>query len=153
VVARTLLDRKTVHVPDVQADPEYAPSSARRRSNVRTMLGVPLLREGAPIGVFVLTRHTVRPFGEKQIELATTFADQALIAIENVRLFEEVQERTRELSEALEQQTATAKILSVISNSLSDTQPVFDAIVQSGVKLFSGAAISVALPDGDQVKA
>ncbi|MCK1663802.1 ATP-binding protein [Bradyrhizobium sp. 153] len=102
VVGRTLLDGKTVHVPDVQADPEYAPSSARRRANVRTMLGVPLLREGTPIGVFVLTRHEVRPFSAKQIGLATTFADQALIAIENVRLFEEVQERTRELSQSLD---------------------------------------------------
>jgi signal transduction histidine kinase len=103
VVGRTLLERKTNHVPDVQADPEYAPSAARRSSNVRTMLGVPLLRDGAPIGVFVLTRHMVRPFSKQQIELATTFADQALIAIENVRLFEEVQERTRELSLSLDE--------------------------------------------------
>ena len=102
VVGRTLLERRTVHVPDVQADPEYAPSAGRRGSNVRTMLGVPLLREGAPIGVFVLTRYLVRPFSDKQIELAATFADQALIAIENVRLFEQVQERTRELSLSLE---------------------------------------------------
>ncbi|MGA7996991.1 MAG: GAF domain-containing protein [Bradyrhizobium sp.] len=102
VVGRTLLERKTIHVPDVQADPEYAPSAARRGSNVRTMLGVPLLREGAPIGVFVLTRYLVRPFSNKQIELAATFADQALIAIENVRLFEQVQERTKELSLSLE---------------------------------------------------
>jgi signal transduction histidine kinase len=102
VVGRTLLERKTVHVPDVHADPEFAPSAARRSSNVRTMLGVPLLRDGAPIGVFVLTRHMVRPFSKKQIELATTFADQALIAIENVRLFDEVQERTKELSLSLE---------------------------------------------------
>jgi signal transduction histidine kinase len=103
VVGRTLLECKTVHVPDVQADPEFAPSAARRSSNVRTMLGVPLLREGAPIGVFVLTRYLVRPFSDKQIELATTFADQALIAIENVRLFEQVQARTRELAASLDE--------------------------------------------------
>src|SRR4051812_15539184 len=102
VVGRTLLERETVHVPDVQSDPEFAPSAGRRSSNVRTMLGVPLLRDGAPIGIFVLTRHMVRPFSAKQIELATTFADQALIAIENVRLFDEVQERPRELSLSLE---------------------------------------------------
>jgi signal transduction histidine kinase len=102
VVGRTLLEGKTIHVPDVQADAEYAPSVARRSSNVRTMLGVPLRRDGFPIGVFVLTRHMVRPFSAKQIELAATFADQALIAIENVRLFDEVQERTRELSLSLE---------------------------------------------------
>ena len=103
VVGRTLLEGKTIHVPDVHADPEYAPSAARRSFNVRTMLGVPLLRDGMPIGVFVLTRHMVRPFSAKQIELATTFADQALIAIENVRLFDEVQERTRELSLSLDE--------------------------------------------------
>ncbi|MCK1746276.1 GAF domain-containing protein [Bradyrhizobium sp. 139] len=112
VVGRTLLEAKTIHVPDVQADPEFASSAARRPSNVRTMLGVPLLRDGVPIGVFVLTRHMVRPFSALQIELATTFADQALIAIENVRLFDEVQERTRELSQSLDElRTAQGRLI------------------------------------------
>ena len=117
------------------------------------MLGVPLMREGMAIGVIMLLRRTVRPFTDKQIELVTTFADQAVIAIENVRLFEAEQQRTRELTESLEQQTATAEILGVISNSLSATQPVFDAIVASGLKLFPGATVLVTLADGDQVKA
>ena len=93
------------------------------------------------------------PFTAKQIELVETFADQAVIAIENVRMFDAEQQRRRELSEALDRQTATAEILTVISNSLNDVQPVFDAIVESGLKLFSNAAISIALPDGDIVKA
>jgi signal transduction histidine kinase len=95
----------------------------------------------------------VRPFTSKQMELLTTFADQAVIAIENVRLFDEVQARTRELSESLEQQTATAEILSVISNSLTDTQPVFDSIVESGLNLFPGATVIIALADGKKVDA
>jgi hypothetical protein len=95
----------------------------------------------------------VRPFTNRQIELVTTFADQAVIAIENVRLFDEVQARMRELSESLEQQTATAAILSVISNSLNDTQPVFDATVESGLKLFPGATVVILLADGDKVDA
>jgi GAF domain-containing protein/signal transduction histidine kinase len=136
VVGRTLLDRRTTHVHDIEANPEYAQSIARGRG-VHTMLGVPLLREGAPIGVFVLTRLTVRPFTEKQIELATTFADQALIAIENVRLFDQVQARTRELQESLEYQTATADVLNVISRSTTNVQPVFDAIATSAARLFA----------------
>ena len=93
------------------------------------------MREGMPIGVMTLMRHTVRPFTDKQIELATTFADQAVIAIENTRLFEEVQARTRELTESLEQQTATSKVLQVISSSPGELQPVFDAMLANATRL------------------
>jgi signal transduction histidine kinase/putative methionine-R-sulfoxide reductase with GAF domain len=153
LAGRTALEGRTVHIPDCLADPEYTWSKAQKIGGFRTMLGIPLLREGVPVGVIALTRSLVAPFTDKQIELLTTFADQAVIAIENVRLFDEVQARTRELSESLEQQTATSEILSVISNSLSDTQPVFDAIVESGLKLFPDAAVIVALADGDKVDA
>ncbi|MGA8558730.1 MAG: GAF domain-containing protein, partial [Pseudolabrys sp.] len=107
IVGRTLLEGKTVHVHDIQADPEYDLSGLISIGDYRTTVGVPLLREGTPIGVLFLTRTRVQPFTQQQIDLVTTFADQAVIAIENVRLFDEVQASTRELSEALEQQTAT----------------------------------------------
>ena len=99
-VGRVLLEGRAVHITDTQSDPEYDPARAPF-GITRTMLGVPLLREGVPIGVLVVTRSTVRPFNEKQIELLTTFADQAVIAIENVRLFEAEQQRTRELAEVV----------------------------------------------------
>ena len=100
IVGRTVLDGRTVHVADVLADPEYTNTDIQQRYGLRTVLGVPLLREGKPIGVISLARNKVRPFTEKQIELVESFADQAVIAIENVRLFDEIQDKSRQLAEA-----------------------------------------------------
>jgi GAF domain-containing protein len=134
ITGRTLLEGKTVHIPDVLADPEYNSPVLAVGAN-RTVLGVPLLREGVPVGVLVVTRSMVRPFTPREIELAETFADQAVIAIENVRLLNELRQRTDDLSEALEQQTATADVLKVISRSKFNLQPVLDTIVQTASKL------------------
>jgi two-component system, NtrC family, sensor kinase len=135
VAGRTALERKVVHIPDVLADPEYTLTSVVERIGAHTMLGVPLMREGIPIGVFVLMRRTMQPFTDKQIELAETFADQAVIAIENVRLFEAEQQRSRELSESLEQQTATSEVLRVISSSPGDLEPVFQAMLANATRI------------------
>jgi transcriptional regulator with GAF, ATPase, and Fis domain len=135
VVGRTVLAAKTVHVFDVLADPEYTNLDMQQKLGLRTVLGVPLLREGNPIGVISLVRSSVRPFTDKQIELVSTFADQAVIAIENVRLFDEVQARTREVQESLEYQTAISEVLNVISRSPSDVQPVLDTIAETAQRL------------------
>src|SRR5262245_12647129 len=127
---RAVIDAKPVHVHDLTAAPDEFPDGHAMaiRLGHRTILSVPLLREGEDIGSLTVRRAEVRPFTDKQIQLVGTFADQAVIAIENVRLFDEVQARTRELSESLEQQTATSEVLKVISSSPGDMKPVFEAM-------------------------
>ena len=124
IVGRTLLEGRVIHVPDTHADPDYTfPEAQKLSGDPRTILGVPLLREGKPVGALALLRRAPRPFTDKQIELVTTFADQAVIAIENVRLFDEVQAKTRDLSEALTYQTGSSNILKVIASSPTDVGP------------------------------
>src|SRR5262249_38130836 len=121
----------------------------QQKLGFRTVLAVPLLREGNPIGVISLVRTSVRPFTDKQIELLTTFADQAVIAIENVRLFDEVQARTRELTEALEQQTATSEVLQVISSSPGELEPVFQAMLENATRICEANFGILWLREGD----
>ena len=135
VGGRAVIEGKAVQVVDVQADPEFRLMRGPGFQDVRTILAVPLVREGTAIGALIVTRKAVEPFSEKQVELVATFADQAVIAIENVRLFDEVQARTRELSEALERQTATSDVLAVISSSRGTLEPVFDAMLTNAIRI------------------
>jgi GAF domain-containing protein len=144
VIGRAVLEGKPSHIPDVLSDPEYTRLESQRIGGFRAMLGVPLLREGVPIGVIVLTRFTVRPFTDKQIELVNTFADQAVIAIENVRLFDEVQARTRELAQSVEELQALGEVSQTVNSTL-DLQTVLSTIVAKAVQLSGteGGAIYV----------
>src|SRR5262245_37596351 len=137
VTGRTVLDRQTVHVTDLQAEVDEFPegSAFARQFGHRSIVSVPLLREGVAIGVMSLRRAEIQPFTEKQIDLLKTFADQAVIAIENVRLFTELQEKNRALTQALDQQTATSEILRVIASSPTDVRPVFEAILKRAATL------------------
>jgi GAF domain-containing protein len=148
-VGRVALEGKAIHIPDVLADPEYSAAGYQQAFGFRTILGVPLLREGTTIGVFALTRDKVHPFSQQQIDLVTTFADQAVIAIENVRLFDDVQKRTEELSASLEQQTATANVLDVISRSAFDLKAVFETVAENSVRLCGADRANVYRFDGE----
>jgi len=149
VVGRVLLDGKSVQIPDIFNDPEFAYRKLAKRGGFRTILGVPLLREGTPIGILVLHRADVRPFTEKQIKLVETFAAQAVIAIENARLLNELRQRTADLTASLEQQTATSDVLQVISSFPGDLQPVFDAMLEKAARICDATFGRIYRWDGD----
>src|SRR5690242_1837487 len=145
------LERRTVHVLDLLADPEFSPPSRElyQKENTRTVLAVPMIREGNLVGVITTWRREIRAFSDKQISLLKTFADQAVIAIENVRLFKELQARNRELTEALEQQTATGEVLRVIASSPTELQPVLDTLIANAVKLSGATKGHIRQVDGE----
>ena len=154
VGGRSVLDRRPVHVADVPSETEEFPEGSliSRRVGHRTILSVPLLVRGVPVGVIQLRRADVRPFTEKQIELLKTFADQAVIAIENVRLFRELAMRNAQLTESLDRQTATSEILSAISRSPTDLQPVLNTVVDSASRLCGAANVSLFRVQGDEMR-
>jgi GAF domain-containing protein len=146
-LGRTILDRRITHIQDIRNDPEYRITTGQM--TFRTVLAVPLLRESTPVGVLGLWRREVQPFTDKQIALLQTFAAQAVIAIENVRLFNELDTRNRQLTEALEQQTATSEILRVIASSPTDIQPVLDTVAENAARLCEAEDVSILEQDGD----
>ena len=146
---RAVVERRIIHVHDVLADSEFAWRQHSKHFDFRTALGVPLMREGVPIGAIFLSRAKIEPFTQQQIELVSTFADQAVIAIENARLFDEVQARTRELTESLAQQTATSEVLQVISSSPGELEPVFETMLVNAVRICEATFGNMYLRDGE----
>jgi len=151
-VGRAFLTGQLVHLPDVLADPEYTFVESSKIGQFRSALGVPMIRHGEVEGVFALAKPEPGGFADREIELVRTFADQALIAIDNVRLFGEVQAKTRDLSEALTHQTGSANILKVIASSPTDVEPVLNAIVESACELCDSNDAAVLLKDGDDLR-
>ena len=154
VMGRAFVEGRPVHVEDCTQDPEYDPRTLQMMQNAtqyRTFLGVPLLRDGVPIGVIGCGRRHVMPFSGTEIELVKTFAAQAVIAIENMRLFNEVETRNRELGESLERQTATSDILRTISRSPTDYGPVFDAILENSIRLCEAPLAFLMMREGDRL--
>ena len=149
---RAVLDGAVAEISDVHADRAYTLGTVARAITFRSIVAVPMLRDGQPVGAIAVARSATGRFPERQIELLKTFADQAVIAVENVRLFKELEIRNRDLTETLEQQTATGEILRVISSSPTDVQPVFDTIAQSAARLCEAPNAVVYLVDGDMLR-
>jgi GAF domain-containing protein len=152
IVGRVLSVRKAVQIEDTKADPEFKLTNVPGFENVHTTFGVPLLRQGKPIGVLVLMRGFVEAFADKQIKLAETFAAQAVIAIENTRLLNELRQRTDDLSESLEQQTATSEVLKVISSSPGELIPVFDSVLANATQLCEASHGAMWIREGDRLR-
>ena len=150
--ARAILERGFVQIPDINADPDYVLGAQAMVGHYRSVVGVPILRDGVPIGAIAVARAQAGLLPDRQVELLKTFADQAVIAIENVRLFDEVQARTRDLSKSLEQQTATADVLKVISSSPGELEPVFNAMLENAIRLCEASYGNMWLCEGEDFR-